>query len=125
MNWNKGKIMGKGLNSLCDSKGITYCGWCNKVMPHCTCSMTDWNNRKIDDINAPTHYNKHGVEAIDAIKASMDSEEFLGYLKGNIIKYLWRLAYKDTPLKNALKAQWYMNKLVKELEPCRTLSTNI
>lgn len=38
----------------------------------------------------PTRY-KHGdVECIDAIRAALTPEEFRGFCKGNVIKYLWR-----------------------------------
>ena len=63
----------------------------------------------------PDHYKRGGVECIDAIKASMSAEAFQGYLKGNIIKYLWRWPLKGE--KDLEKAQWYHNRLTKETEP--------
>ena len=48
---------------------------------------------KIDNVNHPKHYNKGRVECINAIQASMSKESFCGYLKGNIVKYMWR--YED------------------------------
>ena len=63
-----------------------------------------------DAIN-PSHYKQGGIECIDAIKASMKYEEFAGYLKGNIIKYLWR--YKDkNGVEDLRKAAWYLEKLI-------------
>ena len=42
----------------------------------------------------PPHYNKAGVECIDAIAAATgDGYEY--YLQGNIMKYLWRYRYKN------------------------------
>ena len=67
---------------------------------------------KIDLVNNPPHYNKHGVECIDAIQASMTEEEFKGYLKGNNLKYLWRYNYKGKPLEDLQKAKWYLDKLI-------------
>jgi len=64
-----------------------------------------------DPVNNPLHYNKHGVECITAIQASMSDEEFKGYLKGNTIKYLWRYKYKEKPKEDLQKAQWYLSKL--------------
>ena len=43
-----------------------------------------------DAVNHPPHYNKGGIECIDAIQAALTPEEFRGYCKGNIIKYSWR-----------------------------------
>jgi hypothetical protein len=38
----------------------------------------------------PAHYQKGGVECIEAIEASMSKEAFRGFLKGNCIKYIYR-----------------------------------
>ena len=57
----------------------------------------------------PSHYNRYGIECIDAIKASMSPEEFAGYLKGNVIKYIWRYRYKKEPRKDLEKARVYLN----------------
>lgn len=69
-----------------------------------------------DPVNSPSHYASGDIECIDAIKASMTREAFLGYLKGNIQKYMWRYEKKVNPLEDVKKARWYMNKLVGELE---------
>lgn len=62
-----------------------------------------------DNVNHPSHYTTGGIECIDAMKASMTSEAFLGYLKGNIQKYLWR--YEK-------KARWYLDRLIAQVELC-------
>lgn len=69
-----------------------------------------------DPVNSPSHYASGDIECIDAIKASMTREAFLGYLKGNIQKYTWRYEKKINPLEDIEKARWYMNKLVDELD---------
>jgi hypothetical protein len=68
-----------------------------------------------DAVNSPDHYNQTEVETINVIQNSMDTKEFQGYLKGNIIKYVARHRHKGMPLKDILKAQWYMGWLVEEL----------
>ena len=71
----------------------------------------------IDEENNPPHYNNGAMETIDVIKASMSKEEFRGYLKGNIVKYISRHMYKDEDVvKDVRKANWYMNRLIEELE---------
>lgn len=69
-----------------------------------------------DPVNSPSHYklNAEGVECIDAIKASMSPLEYQGYLKGNAMKYLWRFRYKNHPVQDLKKAQWYLAKLTEE-----------
>tara|TARA_R110002153_G_scaffold52448_1_gene147028 strand:+ start:965 stop:1252 length:288 start_codon:yes stop_codon:yes gene_type:complete len=69
-----------------------------------------------DPVNSPSHYNSKGVEAIAAIEASMSDEEYLGYLKGNCMKYMWRYKYKGKPVEDLKKAQWYLNKLIASVE---------
>lgn len=64
----------------------------------------------IDMVNHPPHYTAGGVECIDAIKSSMILDAFRGYLKGNIIKYMWRYEKKNM-LQDLEKAQWYLAKL--------------
>ena len=68
------------------------------------------------DVSSPKHYNTGDVECIEAIKASMSSEEFSGYLKGAALKYLWRYRYKNKPLQDLQKSIWYTTRLIKELE---------
>lgn len=72
-------------------------------------------NSEIDNVNHPTHYTQGGIECIDAIKASMTHEAYFGYLKGNIIKYMWRYENKGGE-ESLQKAQWYLNRLIEELE---------
>ena len=79
--------------------------------------MTD--EQKLNDlwdaVNSPDHYNQTGMETIHVIRNCMDTNEFQGYLKGNILKYVARHNHKGMPLKDILKAQWYMSWLVEEL----------
>jgi hypothetical protein len=71
--------------------------------------------KKEDVVNSPSHYNTGGVEAIQAIEASMSKEAFQGYLKGNCMKYIWRMSYKGKAKEDTLKAQWYLNRLIETL----------
>lgn len=55
-----------------------------------------------------------GISCINAIKAALTPEEYRGFLKGCIIKYVWR--EKDKGHANdALKAQDYAEQLYREL----------
>ena len=68
-----------------------------------------------DNVNSPAHYMGSGIECIHAIKAAMSTDEFLGYLRGNSIKYLWRYREKGG-LEDLRKSQWYMARLISEFE---------
>lgn len=69
-----------------------------------------------DNVNHPSHYTSGEIECIDAIKASMSAEAFRGFLKGNVIKYAWRYMDKGKPAEDLKKAEWYLKKLIKEVE---------
>lgn len=71
---------------------------------------------KEDLINRPSHYNTGNIECIMAIEESMSSESYRGYLKGNVLKYLWRYQYKGNPKQDIDKAMWYLNQLSNEVE---------
>lgn len=69
-----------------------------------------------DAVNHPSHYTSGGIECIAAIKASMSAEEYRGYLKGNVLKYLWRYESKGKPSEDLKKARVYLDWLIKEVE---------
>lgn len=66
---------------------------------------------KHDPVNSPSHYTSGGIECIDAMQAMLSKQEFIGYLRGNVMKYQWRYQNKNG-LQDLNKAQWYLNKLV-------------
>jgi|TARA_B100001971_G_C17775505_1_gene327075 hypothetical protein len=69
-----------------------------------------------DIVNSPLHYLKGKKETIDVIQDCMTDDEYHGYLKGNVLKYVSRYKFKGEPLEDLQKAQWYLNKLIKEVE---------
>lgn len=68
-----------------------------------------------DSVDNPAHYNKGGVECIDAIRGSMSAEAFRGFLKGNVMKYVFRYEAKNG-LEDLRKARWYLERLIGEVE---------
>lgn len=62
---------------------------------------------------------KHGaIECIDALRSCLSEEEFRGFCKGNIIKYLWRSEYKGGKV-DFSKARDYLDYLLKEESSCQ------
>ena len=55
------------------------------------------------------HYKRLSVQPWHVMQKVMTREEFIGFLKGNIIKYAMRQGLKDSP--DASKCQHYMDKL--------------
>lgn len=77
-------------------------------------SIDDLPEFKHDFVNRPKHYTSGNIECINAIQASMSKEAFAGFLKGNIIKYMWRYEHKNG-IEDLKKSQWYQNKLIELL----------
>lgn len=71
---------------------------------------------KKDMVNRPDHYTQGNIECIDAMESALTREEFIGFLKGQILKYNWRLGLKGDPIEDAKKIQWYNNRLIRTLE---------
>tara|TARA_R110002167_G_scaffold82691_4_gene225492 strand:+ start:2870 stop:3199 length:330 start_codon:yes stop_codon:yes gene_type:complete len=64
----------------------------------------------VDKVNNPPHYGTGKIECIDYIEDFLTPEEYIGYLRGNIAKYLHRWRYKNG-IEDLNKAQWYLNRL--------------
>lgn len=70
----------------------------------------------IDNVNHPSHYTQGGIECIDALKAATVGKTGIeAVCVANAIKYLWRYEEKNG-LEDVKKAQWYINRLIQELE---------
>jgi hypothetical protein len=68
--------------------------------------------RTSDPVN-PSHYKQGGIECIEAIKAAT-GDGFVGYVWGNVLKYLWRWPKKGG-VDDLKKARWYLDRLIKEV----------
>ncbi len=66
-------------------------------------------------VDNPPHYNNGSIECIEAIEAMLNKEEYIGYLRGNALKYRWRFRYKKKPFEDLRKARWYEERLMKFL----------
>jgi len=65
-----------------------------------------------DMVSHPPHYTDGGcVECIEAIESALTNEEYRGFLKGNIQKYIWRERHKGGT-ESLKKAQWYLDRLI-------------
>ena len=65
-----------------------------------------------DMVSHPPHYTDGGcVECIEAIESALSNEEYRGFLKGNIQKYIWRERHKGGT-ESLKKAQWYLDRLI-------------
>ena len=115
-NYNKnGMTDQESLNAL-DTKMETDIFETDKPYNHQTDYIKNVSNQIRDNVNNPTHYNTGSVECIDAIEAMLTTDEYIGYLRGNSMKYRWRMRYKGKPIEDLQKAEWYENRLLNFLK---------
>ena len=64
-----------------------------------------------DNVNHPAHYKVGGIETIDFIEAKK-----LNYNLGNVVKYITRADHKGDRKEDLLKARWYLNREIANLD---------
>lgn len=111
---------GKCSNALCLNYGkscVKNSGEsCGFFVPQDTFKKRDEKETtKSDTVMHPSHYTQGGIECIKAIEASMTPEEFQGYCKGNVMKYIWRFREKNG-LEDLKKAQVYLGWMIESKE---------
>jgi hypothetical protein len=72
------------------------------------------NDRQVDG----THYKDMSIQPWELMESLLEHEEFIGFLKGNALKYALRDGKKEGALHDAEKARHYMAKLA-EMEEYR------
>lgn len=70
-------------------------------------------------VENPAHYTAgRQYEVIDVIEENVfrakDAE--LGFLQGQVLKYLMRMWDKNAPLEDAQKAEWYLKRMISKME---------
>lgn len=68
-----------------------------------------------ENVNHPSHYKTGQIECIDYMQDMLTEEEFRGYIKGNVLKYIAREKHKNGD-EDLRKAKWYLDRLVVSLE---------
>ena len=72
---------------------------------------------KPEQVNHPKHYGGDTVyETIKVLRAWLTPEEFKGFLRGNVIKYVSRAGKKDAEAQDLDKAKWYLERLIDEVK---------
>jgi hypothetical protein len=58
------------------------------------------------------HYKRLRIQPWDAMESWMTGDEFDGFLRGNVIKYVARAGKKGDALSDLRKAKHYLDKLI-------------
>lgn len=77
--------------------------------------MANLENVKADVVNHPSHYTSGKIEVIRIMEDQLTDEEYRGYIKGQVIKYVTRERHKNG-LEDLKKAAWYLNRLIQKME---------
>lgn len=72
-------------------------------------------NPGFSEVDHPSHYASDKIECIEYLKDNMPFDSYIGYLEGNVKKYLHRWRRKGKPTQDLAKASWYLNRLIDEL----------
>lgn len=101
----------KGIECVQDID-VIICDGCGNVI-----DLQAKKPEKNDMINHPKHYKaNNGMEVIDVIEAfTANLEGYEATHTGNVIKYICRWKEKNG-LEDLKKAQWYLNRLIKNIE---------
>jgi len=69
-----------------------------------------------DPVIRPAHYASGAIECIDAIKVALQGETdpFVAYLRGQVMKYTWRTGKKDDAVQDLEKAAFYLERAIAE-----------
>ena len=127
----------KALSDFCDNQGL--CAACPITCPDCiqADSFDEMDEAMIDDlyeslmslekpkpdpaadvnkendpVNNPEHYTFGGIETVDYLRAKLTKEEFVGWCRGNALKYLSRAGHKDEELQEYRKAAKYIEWII-------------
>lgn len=84
-------------------------------VPRIRGSYLELVHKESDNVNSPSHYGQGKIECIDYISDFLTKEEYIGYLRGNVAKYLHRWRYKNG-IEDLKKANWYLDRLMWEIE---------
>ena len=114
--YNHKRIQGLKDSSNYNKEGVTDQESINALDNKMETDMLESYSRKPDNVNSPSHYNSGAVECIDAIEAMLNTDEYIGYLRGNSMKYRWRMRYKGKAIEDLQKAGWYENRLINYLK---------
>lgn len=68
-----------------------------------------------DMVNHPSHYTAGKYEVIDVIRDACRGDQYEGYLRGNVIKYIMRYDKKNGA-EDLRKARWYLDELISTIE---------
>ncbi len=77
-----------------------------------------------DVVNSPNHYTQGEYEVIDILEDKLTSDEYMGFLKGDVTKYNFRELYKNQD-EDIAKAEFYQKKMKEFVAKGKTIYSRI
>ena len=109
----------KGIESIDDIESVLQDSFGNvlDILPKRPDVFEELKKSTNDMVNHPSHYKaKNGMEVIDVIEAfTANLNGYEASHTANVIKYICRWKEKNG-LEDLKKAQWYLNRLIKNIE---------
>ena len=68
-----------------------------------------------DAVNNPSHYTQGGIEVIEILRQKLTKEEYEGFCKANVLKYIFRSDHKNG-VEDLQKAKVYLGWLIESKE---------
>jgi|SRR5699024_5088483 len=68
-----------------------------------------------DNVNKTSHYNQGDIETIDYLKDTLSKEQYEGFCRGNVLKYLSRYPHKNG-VEDLNKAKTYLEWLIESVK---------
>lgn len=74
-----------------------------------------------DPVERPAHYANAEIECIDVIREALkeETDPFVGFCRGNAMKYVWRAGKKADKAEDLKKAAWYVRTAAEHLKRTR------
>ena len=69
----------------------------------------------MNEVTKPKHYTQGSIECVDAIAAMIGKDRMQDFYRSQVVKYIWRMMDKGDPLKDAMKAEWFIKQLITSL----------
>ena len=68
-----------------------------------------------DNVTNPSHYTNGNIETIDYLKDTLSKEQYEGFCRGNVLKYISRYPHKNG-VEDLNKAKTYLEWLIESVE---------
>lgn len=119
----RGYWVWEGAFELIEDEPNEFCGYytCEDISASAVANKSIAEQTTCKSEHYDEHYASSAIQPIEFMVANFTHEEMVGFLKGNIIKYIARCGKKDDPAKETAKIKRY-SEWLKEYEATGTIT---